>query len=259
MWNEAKSCLSFESIAKHRDFNFLKWLYQLCPLWSLAKSHSNLTSYVPITRCIQILTQKNHSKITRLLNPHPSYHKNTNAQHSSRLLMPISLPKFFKSSCIHQSWKRTTLQCHHHISPQDEIRKARGEKKNTQHFFGEPIFWTNSQIEKISPKWPTANIGDQGCWSPNEWHRRIFRRRRVSSRSLGQPESGCFVEVESPKPTIPGDSKWPFWDGYPPKFNMAPENYDWKTILSYWESNFSGAMLNFGRVSDLFKGQMTSN
>ena len=35
----------------------------------------------------------------------------------------------------------------------------------------------------------------------------------------------------------------------PPKFNSSPlKNGGWKTILSYWEGNFSGAMLNFGRV-----------
>ena len=33
-----------------------------------------------------------------------------------------------------------------------------------------------------------------------------------------------------------------------PKFNIALKNGGWKTILSYWEGNFSGAMLNFGRV-----------
>ena len=33
----------------------------------------------------------------------------------------------------------------------------------------------------------------------------------------------------------------------PPKFNSSPlKNGGWKTILSYWEGNFSGAMLNFG-------------
>ena len=35
----------------------------------------------------------------------------------------------------------------------------------------------------------------------------------------------------------------------PPKFNSSPlKNGGWKTILSYWEGNSSGAMLNFGRV-----------
>ncbi len=35
----------------------------------------------------------------------------------------------------------------------------------------------------------------------------------------------------------------------PPKFNSSPlKNGGWKTILSYWEGNFSGAMLNFVRV-----------
>ena len=28
-------------------------------------------------------------------------------------------------------------------------------------------------------------------------------------------------------------------------FNIAPENDGWKTILSFWEGNFSGVMLNF--------------
>ena len=33
---------------------------------------------------------------------------------------------------------------------------------------------------------------------------------------------------------------------HPPKFNSSPlKNGGWKTILSYWESNLSGAMLNF--------------
>ena len=35
----------------------------------------------------------------------------------------------------------------------------------------------------------------------------------------------------------------------PPNFNSSPlKNGRWKTILSYWEGNFSGAMLNFGGV-----------
>ena len=35
----------------------------------------------------------------------------------------------------------------------------------------------------------------------------------------------------------------------PPKFNSSPlKNDGWKMILSYWEGNFSGAMLNFGKV-----------
>ena len=36
--------------------------------------------------------------------------------------------------------------------------------------------------------------------------------------------------------------------GYPPKFSIAPEKWWLEEILSYWEGNFSGAMLNFGRV-----------
>ncbi len=34
----------------------------------------------------------------------------------------------------------------------------------------------------------------------------------------------------------------------PPKFNseFTPENPGWKTILSYWEGNSSGAMSDFG-------------
>ena len=42
--------------------------------------------------------------------------------------------------------------------------------------------------------------------------------------------------------------------GTPPKFNSSPlKNGGWKTIrLSYWEGNFSGAMLNFGRVTQIF-------
>ena len=35
----------------------------------------------------------------------------------------------------------------------------------------------------------------------------------------------------------------------PLKFNIAPKNYDGWRLLSYWEGNFSGAMLNFGRVN----------
>ncbi len=36
------------------------------------------------------------------------------------------------------------------------------------------------------------------------------------------------------------------WLYTPPKFNSSPpKNGGWKTILSYWEGNFSGAMLNF--------------
>ena len=38
-------------------------------------------------------------------------------------------------------------------------------------------------------------------------------------------------------------------DYYPPKFNIAPEKMVVGRLLSYWEGNFSGAMLNFGRVS----------
>ncbi len=41
---------------------------------------------------------------------------------------------------------------------------------------------------------------------------------------------------------------------HPPKFNseFTPESHGgWKTILSYWEGHFSGAMLHFGRVSAL--------
>ena len=35
----------------------------------------------------------------------------------------------------------------------------------------------------------------------------------------------------------------------PPKFSSShPKNGGWKTILSYWEGNFSGAMLNFAGV-----------
>ncbi len=36
---------------------------------------------------------------------------------------------------------------------------------------------------------------------------------------------------------------WCFWSDLctPLKSNMAPENGGWKTILSYWEGNFSGA------------------
>ena len=35
----------------------------------------------------------------------------------------------------------------------------------------------------------------------------------------------------------------------PPKFNITPKKWwERKTILSYWEGNFSGAMLNFGKV-----------
>ena len=35
----------------------------------------------------------------------------------------------------------------------------------------------------------------------------------------------------------------------PPKFNSSPlKNGGWKTSLSHWQGNFSGAMLNFGRV-----------
>ena len=38
----------------------------------------------------------------------------------------------------------------------------------------------------------------------------------------------------------------------PPKFNSSPlKNGGWKTSLSYWEGNFSGAMLNFGKVSKI--------
>ena len=42
---------------------------------------------------------------------------------------------------------------------------------------------------------------------------------------------------------------------YTPKFNIAPENGGWKTtfLLSYWEGNFSGAMLNFGGVAPLLR------
>ena len=32
-----------------------------------------------------------------------------------------------------------------------------------------------------------------------------------------------------------------------PKFNSSPlKNDGWKTILSFWDGKFSGAMLNFG-------------
>ena len=34
-----------------------------------------------------------------------------------------------------------------------------------------------------------------------------------------------------------------------PKFNIAPEKIEVRRLLSYWEGNFSGAMLNFGSVS----------
>ena len=39
--------------------------------------------------------------------------------------------------------------------------------------------------------------------------------------------------------------------GTPPKFNSSPltNGGGWKTILSYLEGNFSGAMLNFGGVT----------
>ena len=33
-----------------------------------------------------------------------------------------------------------------------------------------------------------------------------------------------------------------------PKFNIVPEKMMVGRLLSYWEDNFSGAMLNFGRV-----------
>ena len=47
----------------------------------------------------------------------------------------------------------------------------------------------------------------------------------------------------------PGDEAAVKFHIPPPKFNSSPlKNDDWKTILSYWEGNFSGAMLNFGRV-----------
>ncbi len=39
--------------------------------------------------------------------------------------------------------------------------------------------------------------------------------------------------------------------GYNPTFpetNIAPEKWMVGILLSYWEGNFSGAMLNFGRV-----------
>ena len=35
----------------------------------------------------------------------------------------------------------------------------------------------------------------------------------------------------------------------PPKFNIAPEQKVVGRLLSYWEGNFSGAMLNLGGVS----------
>ena len=37
-----------------------------------------------------------------------------------------------------------------------------------------------------------------------------------------------------------------------PKFNSSPlKKSGWKTILSYWEGNFSGDMLNFGGVDKI--------
>ena len=88
-------------------------------------------------------------------------------------------------------------------------------------------------------------------WSPPVWrHQNHIRSGHFINGLFERFWWGRWAwDYITPKPRQ-GLFSW-YISGTPLKFNIAPSKRVVGRLLSYWEGNFSGAMLNFGRVSFL--------
>ena len=74
-------------------------------------------------------------------------------------------------------------------------------------------------------------------WCTGPWGFPSISLRKKRAAAIGMCPASGDLAGQSPKFDTP------------PKFSSShPKNGGWKTILSYWEGNFSGAMLNFAGV-----------
>ena len=144
-----------------------------------------------------------------------------------------------------------------------------------QHFTISSLLWPSRAMSSPSRVWTYDDFDDFNPWNGPPKPRWPLKTRR----NLQNP--GGLSKKLDPQPLQPGElpcprvvvpwghslqTGWPFvsWKKQNPavldeqkkmdtplKFNIAPEKMVVGRLLSYWEGNFSGAMLNFRGISTL--------